>query len=400
MSRYHSYLNTSQRILTAFKGEMPFSNYLKIFFSKEKKYGSRDRKQIANICYSYFRVGLGFDKNISADTLLAACFLTTRNASPIISELMPAWEAHLNKPLPEKLAFLPVSFNLQAVFPYTGELNESINAAAFLLSFFSQPDLFIRIRPSYKKTVSEKIISSGFEHEFLHDGQAVRFPAGTKIESFLQVDKEVVIQDYQSQQVLNYLEKNKDEFPQQPAVWDCCAASGGKSILVTDRLQGKLNLTVSDIREGILANLQQRFLRAGINSYRSFAADVGDHEKQATSKYDIIICDAPCTGSGTWSRTPEQLYFFKPETIGSYVELQQKITANTVTQLKEGGLFFYITCSVFKKENDDPVAQLLQYKNLRLVEKKYLYGYAGNSDSMFVAVFKKEQAPTNTANEH
>jgi 16S rRNA (cytosine967-C5)-methyltransferase len=106
-------------------------------------------------------------------------------------------------------------------------------------------------------------------------------------------------------------------------------------------------------------------------------------------QYSVIICDAPCTGSGTWSRTPEQLYFFKQKTIDVYAGLQQQIVSNIIPHLQAGGIFIYITCSVFKKENEGMVNFIKEKFHLQLVQMELLKGYDKKADSMFTAVFKK-----------
>ena len=69
----------------------------------------------------------------------------------------------------------------------------------------------------------------------------------------------------------------------------------------------------------------------------------------------MIIADVPCTGSGTWGRTPEQLYYFEDRKIEEYASLQKQIVTNVISHLAPGGYFLYITCSVFKKENEEAI---------------------------------------------
>jgi 16S rRNA (cytosine967-C5)-methyltransferase len=173
--------------------------------------------------------------------------------------------------------------------------------------------------------------------------------------------------------------------------WDCCAGSGGKSLLFYDHFPN-IDLTVSDVRESIMTNLKKRFAKAGINKYEWFVADVTSLNSPFTthhSPFDLIICDAPCTGSGTWSRTPEQLYFFDEKKIEQYALLQKKIVANVIPYLKHGGLFVYITCSVFKKENEEIVHFMEEQFHADLIEMKLLRGYENKADSMFVSLFRK-----------
>ncbi|MGB4844265.1 MAG: Fmu (Sun) domain-containing protein, partial [Ferruginibacter sp.] len=249
---------------------------------------------------------------------------------------------------------------------------------------------FLRIRPGMKNIIENKLLTAGIDYALKTD-DCIALPNATKLDTVIEVGKELIVQDYNSQKVLDFLKAEKSATHETLTVWDCCAASGGKSILAYDILNGKINLTVSDIRESILANLKKRFATAGIKNYKSFIADLTVANCQLpTVKSQLLICDAPCTGSGTWGRTPEQLYFFKKKTIDEYASLQQKIITNVIPQLKTGGIFIYITCSVFKKENEDNVNFIKEKFHLQLLQMELLKGYDKKADSMFVAVFAKQ----------
>ncbi|MBO9573545.1 MAG: methyltransferase domain-containing protein, partial [Chitinophagaceae bacterium] len=206
----------------------------------------------------------------------------------------------------------------------------------------------------------------------------------TKVDTVLELNKEAVIQDKSSQQTGALLAELKPE-----NIWDCCAASGGKSLMVHDIIKSA-RLTVSDIRPSIINNLKERFSQAGIANYRSFVADLTDNnDKLPSEKYDLIIADVPCSGSGTWSRTPEQLYFFKEEKIDYYHQLQQKIISRIIPSITSGGYLLYITCSVFKKENEEQVAFLTEKHQLKLLQSQLIKGYHEKADTLFAALFKK-----------
>ena len=176
-------------------------------------------------------------------------------------------------------------------------------------------------------------------------------------------------------------------------MWDCCAASGGKSILAFD-LMRNIELTVTDTRKNILENLEARFLKAGIKNYTSFVCDLSLNPLPVKMKqlqpFDFIIADVPCSGSGTWARTPEQLKYFSKENIEKYALLQQKIVCNAGNFLKAGGYFLYITCSVFKKENEDNVEFIKNELHFDLIEFRYLKGYEMQADTLFAALFQKK----------
>jgi 16S rRNA (cytosine967-C5)-methyltransferase len=206
------------------------------------------------------------------------------------------------------------------------------------------------------------------------------------VDRLVELDKEAVVQDYNSQRVLDF--PHLREMPAEPLVWDCCAASGGKSILAYDTLPA-IRLTVSDIRESILQNLEKRFRAAGITHYNRFVIDLSVPDpKPRKPVFDLILCDAPCTGSGTWSRTPEQMYFFKKEKLSHYAKLQMTIVANAAKSLKPGGYFLYITCSVFKMENEGVVDFIREHLPLQLLSATYFTGFDKKADTLFAALFR------------
>jgi 16S rRNA (cytosine967-C5)-methyltransferase len=198
------------------------------------------------------------------------------------------------------------------------------------------------------------------------------------------------VQDRSSQQTGNVIVKSQnfaDDYKLQ--VWDCCAASGGKSIMLADLFE-HISLTVSDIRESILQNLKQRFRTAGIQHYTSFISDLSRKQKDLpNAPFDMIVADVPCTGSGTWARTPEQLYFFQEKSLKSFADRQFAIASNCLQWLKPNGHLVYITCSVFASENEEVVQQLVENNLLMLVHDEYITGYLHGADSMYIAILKR-----------
>jgi 16S rRNA (cytosine967-C5)-methyltransferase len=92
----------------------------------------------------------------------------------------------------------------------------------------------------------------------------------------------------------------------------------------------------------------------------------------------------PCTGSGTWSRTPEQSFSFNPSSIEDFVARQKTICQQLIAKLNPGGSLIYITCSVFKKENEEVIAFLQEKMSLKVEQQELLKGYDKGADSMFV----------------
>ncbi len=384
--RLNSYLKTAESILAAYDGTSTFASWLKQFFAANKKYGSNDRKHISQLCYNYFRLGPAFEDSAVDEKLLIGQFLTSNTSNIFLEQEKCEWNAITHQSTSDKFVFLNKLDQWNQIFPWINELSKEIVSKAFVLSHLTQPHLYLRLRPGKKELVNLKLRNARILFEEMEE-TCLQLPNSTKLDNLITADEDAVVQDLNSQKVLQPLIEYLSDYTKKINVWDCCAGSGGKSILAYDTIPN-ISLTVSDVRKSILFNLKKRFEKAGIKNYKSFVADL-HHSPLATphSPFDIIICDAPCTGSGTWSRTPEQLYFFKKERIEYYVSLQMKIAVNATKALKHGGYFLYITCSVFKKENEDVVTYVQKKTSLQLISMKYFKGYDIRADTLFTALF-------------
>lgn len=393
--RYQSYFNTAIGLITQYKGEQPLVHYLKAYFAMHKKHGSRDRKIIAHLCYTYYRLGHAVKDLPVEERMRIALFLCSGKAGEwhilYDADWLAGWEAALTN----RLIYLQKrfqTFSIHTIFPWRYELSEGIDAEAFAVSHLLQPDLFLRIRPGKEKTVLRKLTEASIPFTLISD-TCLSLANGTKLEDVLAIDAEAVVQDYSSQQIESLLKQIDPDPASEHHLWDCCAASGGKSLLAMDCLWHWV-LTVSDIRPAILRNLKERFDKAGISNYQSFVADLSSPSFQwpgqlAPQSFETILCDAPCSGSGTWGRTPEQLCFFSANQISVFAERQKQILQQVMPHLKTGGYLLYITCSVFKKENEERVTEICDTYPLTLIEQKLFTGYSRHADTMYAALLRK-----------
>jgi len=379
--KFDNQLRYATTIITAYQGETPLHVWLKDFFRQHKQMGSRDRKTVSSLVYGFYRLGhsvrgLGLEERV-----LLGSFLVQHQPGELLAYFRPEWNALVSRPLEEKIAFVRaagIDFEPTEIFPWKSELSDDIDHYAFCLSFLRQPDLFLRIRPGFEQQVLSRI--GEVTHELIPPF-TLRLPNGFKVEELFTPDKEVVIQDYSSQRIAAFIP------PEAHKLWDACAASGGKSILVHDLVTG-VEITASDIRESILVNLRRRFQQAGIANYHSFVADL-TRSSPAEMPYDLVLADVPCTGAGTWSRTPEELYFFDPRKILTYSTAQRQIVTNIAPRLMPDAHLVYITCSVFKKENEAIAALIREQLGLRQEEAGTIKGYDQRADSMFAARFQR-----------
>lgn len=382
--KHYSHLHTAATVLDQYKGQQPFGIFLKDFFRADKKYGSKDRKRIASLCYSYFRLGKLAAGADTEDRILLGLFVCTTEPDDLLQAIKPEWNEQVALKPEDKLLLAAYPFSPAAVFPALDHLEKEMDTNAFVLSHFQQPDLFLRLRPGWEEKVKAELTKAAIPFNTISSA-CLALPNASKLDDVIEVNKEAVIQDYSSQRVGELLHFPEGFLPGR--VWDCCAASGGKSLLIYDQYP-QIKLMVSDVRENILANLSKRFKEAGIKHYESFVADLSRPVNPGRS-FDLIIADVPCTGSGTWGRTPEQLFFFKEEKVKEYADRQKKIVLHTLPHLRAGGYFLYITCSVYQQENTEVIEFIQQETNLKLIRSALLKGYATKADTLFAALLQK-----------
>jgi len=376
-------LKTFQRLLEEYPAETPLSKFLPGFYRQNKQMGSTDRRVASRLIYNYFRLGAALPNLPSEDRLIVAEFLCNTQVNSFIQHFKHEWALCIGFTLDEKLALVKTAypdFKLEDIFPWSNQISEGIDKEAFLKSFFVQPDLFIHVHNGYDHLVKAELNKA--EVAFKDEGNdCFALPNGTRLETIFPTQHWFEVQDYSSQQTANYFKPNKwDQW------WDACAASGGKSLLLHE-MEPDIKLVVSDIRESILANLDERFQQAGLRKYQKKLLDLTQNPDQEMHDYafDGIILDAPCSGSGTWGRTPEMIAQFHSSKIEFFQRLQKSIAQNVARFIKPGKPLIYITCSAFKSENEDVVNFLVKELGLKLEEQTVLTGYENKADTMFVA---------------
>jgi 16S rRNA (cytosine967-C5)-methyltransferase len=380
-------LKTFQRILGNYPAETPLSKFLPGFYRQNKQMGSTDRKVANRLIYNYFRLGKALFNTPIEERLMVAEFLCNSQINSFLQHFKPEWALCIGFDIDEKLKLVKTAypaFKLTDVFPWSADLSGGIDKEAFLKSIFIQPDLFIRVRKGFDQHVKALLTKESVVFKDEGNG-CLALPNGTRLEAIFAQQNWFEVQDLSSQQTAHYFKPQRWE-----AWWDACAASGGKSLLLHEQ-QPDLKLVVSDIRESILANLDERFQQAGLIKYQKKLLDLTRNVDPELHNYafDGIILDAPCSGSGTWGRTPEMISQFQPQKIEFFQRLQQSISRNVVKYLKPGKPLIYITCSAFKAENEDAVAFMVKELGMKVEEQAVLKGYENKADTMFICSLVK-----------
>jgi 16S rRNA (cytosine967-C5)-methyltransferase len=382
-------LRAFEQILNNYDGSLPLHRFLPAYFKQHKQMGSSDRRWATRHIYNFFRLGKTLPALPQEERLSIADFLCHDTLSLIVEKNLPELKDSIILPLEEKLAIIKTKypdFDLQEVYPFHANLSDGLDREAFYASFFKQPDLFIRVAAGESASIISKLEDENIAVKAISE-TALALPNGTKLETALK-EGSYQVQDLSSQHTGEYFKPNKwDKW------WDCCAASGGKTLLLHS-LEPVIELLVTDLRESVLLNLDERFRLAGIKKYHKKELDLLQNNDQVLHHYqfDGIILDAPCTGSGTWGRTPEMLTFFEERKINQFAAIQKGIVQNIVKYLKPGKPLIYITCSAFEAENEAIVQQMIDTLPLELEKMELIKGYENNADTMFVArLIKKSQ---------
>ncbi len=380
--RVQQQIRTFGRILESYQFKEPLARFLTAFYKENRQMGSTDRRTASRLIYHYFRIGKALP-DAPVEKRLAAAELLCAQDGHFLSVLEPSWVQYLSAGLDQRISILKKNYDFEPkdIFPFFNQISDAIDREKFLLGHFNQPRLFIRIHRGKEKRVKNSLDAHAIPYEELEPG-ILAFANGVQLNRIPLIEGTYEVQDYSSQRTSELFKPSVGE-----DWWDACAGSGGKSILL-HHLEPGVNITVSDVRNSILRNLDERFSVAGIKHYRRKIMDLSTQESDVLlgESFDGIIVDAPCSGSGTWGRTPEQLLSFTAEKLAHYSERQQQILSRAVRHLKPGKPLIYITCSVYREENEDQV-EYIRSLGLTLESMNYYQGANLGADTLFAARF-------------
>lgn len=156
----------------------------------------------------------------------------------------------------------------------------------------------------------------------------------------------VELQDASSQAVVSALPKGK-------RMLDYCAGGGGKALAMAARPD--VTVFAHDADQRRMGDLPARADRAGKQIQAIETADLG-----RTDPFDVVLCDAPCSGSGAWRRAAEGKWTLTPERLAQLTALQDHILSQAQSFVAQGGTLAYATCSVLSVENEERVDAFLE----------------------------------------
>lgn len=128
-------------------------------------------------------------------------------------------------------------------------------------------------------------------------------------------------------------------------VLDLCAGGGGKALAMADRM--KSSVFAHDIDPRRMTDIAPRAIRAGVQ-----IKTLSTQALQGAAPFDLVLVDAPCSGSGTWRRTPDAKWRLTDERLHELNAIQAEVIAQGASLCAPGGALAYATCSVLRDEND------------------------------------------------
>jgi 16S rRNA (cytosine967-C5)-methyltransferase len=377
---------------------------IKELFARHRAIGSRDRKLYRELAYTWLRFLPWIDPLLDRDAALAAKI--TAWLAPELKPTSAYRAAHAGDwpPVPDSLAgkaaalsslLSALSFEPTALLP--GWFKEHCPAAfesPHLDAINSRANVWVRIQSNDRNLVID---------EFKAQGWTFEAPAGFPDALCLPPNAEVAasdayrrgfveVQDFGSQLVLAHAP------PPLAGRWlDACAGAGGKTLQLARILGANGHVDATDIRLEILEELRDRAQRARLDNIAIV--------RQPADRYDGVLVDAPCSGSGTWRRQPHLKWYVKPETIAAFTKTQLEILAANAPRVKAGGLVIYATCSMSHHENRDVAAAFLRdHPNFQAEPPPQNHGghFDGlgtsllpgtlNTDGFYVALLRKQSS--------
>jgi 16S rRNA (cytosine967-C5)-methyltransferase len=175
------------------------------------------------------------------------------------------------------------------------------------------------------------------------------------------------------------------------AVLDACAAPGGKTFLVAERMRAKGKLLAVDRDEQRLLRLQINLQRLGISDFvETMKRDILDFTGN-TEKYDRILADVPCSNTGVIRRKPDVRWNFSLKSLARLTVIQAKMLAKLASLLKPGGRFVYSTCSLEPEENQLLISSWLKNNpGFSLLEERHFFPPESNTDGGYAAAIVKK----------
>jgi 16S rRNA (cytosine967-C5)-methyltransferase len=364
---------------------------MKKYFRQHSKLGSGDRRTVSNLVYSWYRCGGSrIHENLNIETI-AKSYVVVHGLDKFGQNINSSYGLGIedqHELAEQRWSVVFANDKKGEVFPFYEKISQEIDKAIVATSLFEQPMLWIRIRSGYEEKV--RVGLRDMNIDFVeHSKSCLGMPSSKDLSSLDErYPGAFEVQDISSQESISLMKPTSGE-----KWWDTCAASGGKSMLLYDRMPS-IRLFCSDERATTLDALSHRMKRAGIKNYSRLRVDMTELQPLADAgsfptSFDGILMDLPCSGSGTWGRSPEMAESFTTEQLENYANKQRQMVLHALQYLAEGGRLIYMTCSVFAEENEDNLKKICERSDLKVGQMTYFNFIDKGGNCLFGAVLRR-----------
>ncbi len=378
-------MNHAVAIIRQYDGSQPLNGHLRTYFGDNRQIGSKDRRYLRELVYSAFRLGAWRLQLDSEAAITLGYFLTNQEPDAFLEYWLPQF-SHLNparayQSINDKWQALSAEWDVKLwdVFPHWEALSAHIDKEAYVKQLFQQLPFYAYPLNMGLPKVRAVLDQQAFPYKEI-DG-TFQFPPDTRLQALpAEVQQHLIVQDWTSQRIVDEL-----PLPDYAPWWDACTGAGGKALRMKFN-DPSVTIWATDERSSILKNLKQRLKDTQTTLAHIQQMDLSQPLPDSWPLFDGILIDAPCTGSGTWARTPERITQVDKTTIQQFQNKQQQLVQQAAKALKPGGLLVYVTCSVFEQENAG-VTETLINQGYRLAASRYYEGAEAGAEYFYCSWF-------------
>jgi 16S rRNA (cytosine967-C5)-methyltransferase len=340
----------------AARREENFPTFLQHRLGRDRRFGSRDRRLYRALAYSAVRHLAWIEAAPAPARPLIALWLGADEPSlaSLRSELLADWPALPATPAEQASLLnsrLGIALSVDQLFPAWLAAEAPSLAGDARDRLLTRSPLWLRLQTADPQPVLAWLAAEGIpfrRHPLLPDALALLIETDLT-RSALHEAGAFEIQDIGSQLILALA------CPQPGSRWlDACAGAGGKTLQLGRLIGPAGNVEATDIRPAALAELRTRATRAGLANVTVLAAAPAHNRR-----YDAVLVDAPCSGSGTWRRSPHLRWQTTAADLLRQHQRQLAILSANATLVSPGGRLIYATCSLARTENEGTVAAFL-----------------------------------------
>ena len=169
-------------------------------------------------------------------------------------------------------------------------------------------------------------------------------------------------------------------------VIDVCAAPGGKSSHVAEKMEGTGMVEARDLTEYKVSFIDENIERHGLKNMNAVQMDATLYDEASKEKADVLICDLPCSGLGVMGKKTDIRYKMTEEKQKDLVQLQRQILDTVYSYVKKGGVLVYSTCTIHVDENTGNVDWFVKkYPEFEVISSEQMFPGDAYHDGFFVA---------------